>query len=165
MKITFATPADSGEKITKLPNGEISRTISGTPGEPLAAARGAMISGSFGGMVPTSRSSLAGKTLKQINIQGLTDDARAKLGSRLPARVGDILSDDTVARTFAAVHEYDEHLTVGTKMDPDGSVTFMISAPGSFSSGGGPTYSPPPPAPGMRRITIGGNVQQAKLVS
>ncbi|HXA52714.1 MAG TPA: M56 family metallopeptidase [Candidatus Acidoferrum sp.] len=166
IKITFTTPPATEEKITKLPNGEMTRTIitNGTASEPAAIARGAMISGSFGGMVPPTRPSLAGKTLKQINIQGLTDDARAKLGSRLPVRVGDILSDDTVQRTIAAVREYDEHMVVGTRLDPDGTASLTISAPGSFN-GGGSTYAPPPPAPGMRRITIGGNVQQAKLVS
>ena len=73
----------------------------------------------------------APKTLKQIQILGLTDDARSRLGSRLPVRVGDILSDDTFMRTIAAVREYDEHMNVSTRTDQDGSVVFTISAPGA----------------------------------
>jgi TonB family protein len=147
---------------------ETSLTIT-TPGGPAreAARRTEAIGGVLGGVVngvPTpNRPSFAGKTLKQINIQGLTDDARARLGSRLPVHVGDILSDDLVQQTFAAVHDYDEHMTVGNKFDPDGSVSFFISAPGAMSNGN--AIQQPPPPPGTKRITIGGNVQQAKLVS
>jgi TonB family protein len=149
-------------------NVETSRTII-APGGPTSevAPRGGPIGGVLGGVVngiPTpNRPSFAGKTLKQINIQGLTDDARARLGSRLPVRVGDILSDDLVQRTYAAVHDYDEHMTVGTRLDSEGGVTLVVSAPGSMFNGN--AIQQPPPPPGTKRLTIGGNVQQAKLIS
>jgi protein TonB len=70
--------------------------------------------------------------------------------------------------------EFDEHIQVGTMYGKDNNVTLTLSMPGAGGgfSGGivGPTASvgmassePKPNVPG--RITIGGNVQQAKLIS
>jgi protein TonB len=75
-----------------------------------------------------------------------------------------------------AVRDYDEHMMVGLRTGADESVGFVISAPGISGSAMLGAYSPltaqagqaspepPPPAPGVKRITIGGNVQSAKLV-
>ena len=74
----------------------------------------------------------------------------------------------------AVVREFDEHLNVGTAANSSGEVALNIQMPGSSVSGGGvlggiigsvPAGAAPPAADGTKRITIGGNVQQAKLVS
>src|ERR1035437_3348294 len=75
----------------------------------------------------------------------------------------------------AEVRAFDEHLLVVTIMMPNGEVSLMIQMPGSdtFSMstgaaraaprGGAPALPPPPD--GTKRIKIGGNIQQRKLVS
>jgi protein TonB len=78
-------------------------------------------------------------------------------------------------RVRAVVREFDEHLNVGTAANSSGEVALNIQMPGSSVSGGGVLggiigsvpagAAPPPAADGTKRITIGGNVQQAKLVA
>jgi protein TonB len=85
------------------------------------------------------------------------------------------------------VHEFDEHLSVGASITPNGEVSVVIhmgvsGVPGGVVGGvkggvvgGVPGGIPggivgavpfvPAPADGTKRITIGGNVQQAKLIS
>jgi TonB family protein len=166
IRITFSDPGPVAGRVGGTPTkGDSPRptTLSTVDvnGARIMAQSGAL--GGIIGSVPSVRAGISGKTLKQINIVGLTEDAKSRLSSRLPVRVGDILSEDTFVQTVAAVHEYDEHLNVGTRTDQDGAVTFTIAAPGANAGG---TYSfagePQPPVPG--RITIGGNVQSAKLV-
>jgi protein TonB len=75
----------------------------------------------------------------------------------------------------AEVRAFDEHLLVVNIMMPNGDVSLAIQMPGSdslsMSTGfagqmaGGGAPSLPPPADGTKRITIGGNIQQRKLVS
>ena len=168
IRITFADPAPVPGRVGTAPAG--AEPGKSGPVAGVIALDSSIRSGVSGGVpggiiggVPSMRGGIAGKTLKQINIVGLTDDAKSHLSSRLPVRTGDILSEDTFLRTIAAVREYDEHLTVGTRTDQDGSVTFTIAAPGANTSVGysfaGDTQ---PPVPG--RLTVGGNVQQSKLV-
>ena len=58
-------------------------------------------------------------------------------------------------------------MNLNTAINPNGEVTLMLSVPGT-SPGGmigiNSSASAPPPAAGTKRITIGGNVQQAKLI-
>jgi TonB family protein len=116
-------------------------------------------------MVPPALA-LAGKTLTQIQVFGLSDDARTRLMSRVPVRVGDVLASDSYERTFTAIREYDEHMTLSTRIDKDQGASFLISAPGaSLERSTAPMPEMAPPANGVRRILIGGEVQQAKLTS
>ena len=119
---------------------------------------------------------LEGKRVSRIDIYGLSDQSRSDLTARLPVHVGDILTADTIDRVRAEVRAYDEHLGVGTGVNSNGEVSLNIQMPGSVQGGvlGGiigsvPAGAAPPPLPpaadGTKRITIGGNVQQAKLVS
>ena len=124
--------------------------------------------------------SLAGQRVSRIYIGGLSDQARSDLTARLPVHVGDTLAADTMDRVRAEVKAFDEHLNVGTAANTNGEVTLTIQMPGSLSGGGfiggtvgsdpsggivGPVPAFPPAADGTRRISIGGNVQQSKLVS
>jgi hypothetical protein len=128
-----------------------------------------------------------GKQIRRINIFGLSDQARSDLMSRLPLHVGDTLAADSIHRLGVAVREFDQHLNFGFGTDSDGGVEVIIHASASGVPGGviggvpggviggvkggvvggvvGGIPSVPPPSDGTKRITIGGNVQQAKLIS
>ena len=95
---------------------------------------------------------------------------RDQLLQRLPVHVGDTLSANSYDDTNKAVKEFDEHMMVSQGANPQtGEVTFNIVQGAGFVVGGGVAApmiaSTAPPTPGVKRITIGGNVQQAKLVS
>jgi TonB family protein len=89
------------------------------------------------------------RTLKSINIVGLSEQMKSDLLSRLPVREGDELTKDTISRVTQVVKEFDEHLRV-TASALSGETVLSISTPDV------------PVAPD--RIRIGGNVQQAKLI-
>jgi TonB family protein len=112
--------------------------------------------------------SLAGKPLKRIVVVGLSDQIRNDLLSRLPVHEGDILAADSYERVSRAVHEFDEHMNLNLS-SRDGDVTFVITAAsGNTERIVGPAPSSAAMASGAdapKRITIGGNVQQAKLIS
>ena len=152
------------------------RLASGQP----ANIRAGVLRGSIG---PPS---LEGKRLNHILTAGMTDSARNDLLSRIPVHEGDILNADSLERVRRIVREFDEHMNVGTGINPNGEVTLMLSVPGAPTGGviggiigsvpggipggviggiAGGVPAVPPAADGTKRITIGGNVQQAKLVS
>jgi TonB family protein len=110
---------------------------------------------------------LEGKRVGRIYIGGLSDQSRTDLMSHLQIHVGDTLAADSLDRARAEVRAFDEHLNVGTATTPNGDVALMIQMPGSAGMDVAAASTPamPPPADGTKRITIGGNVQQAKLVS
>jgi len=161
VRVTFQAPdsaaGSAGEATAIAP-----RAVTGGP---VAGVSGGVAGGVLGGVIGgvPAQQSLAGKTLKTLRVMGVSDEAKNRLLSRLPVKEGDILSDDSFEQVSKAVREYDEHMNVALARLTEG-VGFMIFAPGS-SSGLSSMPPPPPPADGARRITIGGNVQSAKLVS
>jgi TonB family protein len=175
VRVTFQAPtAPAGEVGAILPNGQEvrARVVPGGSAAEEALRKGVaggvaggVVGGVIGG-VP-SQQSLAGKTLKALRVMGLSDEAKSRLLSRLPVHEGDILADDSFELVAKAVRDYDEHMNVAiSRLGPDSGIGFMIFAPGSNVSPGSVPMAPaPPPAPGTRRITIGGNVQSAKLIS
>ena len=138
-------------------------------------------------IAPPDPPALEGRRVNQIYIGGLSDRARNDLMSRLPVHIGDTVAADTMDRVRAIAREFDEHLNVSGATHPNGEVTVVILMSGSGVMGGviggvpggvgggvprgvvGGVLSGvapvPPPADGTKRITIGGNVQQAKLIS
>jgi TonB family protein len=100
-------------------------------------------------------SPMDGKKVEHINIIGLPAEARADLLSRLPVHEGDAYSSDLGIKTFTTVRQFDEHLSYGFRSDASNGLVLQISTPGAFIE--------PPSDP--KRITIGGNVQQSKLIS
>jgi len=74
-------------------------------------------------------SSLAGRTLAKIEIVGLPDAARADLLSRLPVHEGDAMAENTVDALSAAVHKFDEHLSVDVRLAKGNRATVRIAAP------------------------------------
>jgi TonB family protein len=113
------------------------------------------------GMAQASRiarpAPLTGKRIAQISISGASDALRADLLSRLPVHEGDTVADDTMDKVRAIAQSVDEHINVGFGLTPSGEARIILSLPGGSAV--------PAPADGVKRITIGGNVQQAKLLS
>ena len=126
--------------------------------------------------------SLAGERLARIMVVGVSDQVREDLMSRLGVRVGDTLAADSFARISAIVHEFDEHMTVMHGKSSNGEVAINIiastMAPSAAVVGGVPggviggvlgsvpmTAANPSGTPNPKRITIGGNIQQAKLLA
>ncbi len=177
VKVNFELPAQSAEPpvvvLPAAPTDAASRAaFEEKMKEVRASANGKPVT------VRIAPPSLEGKRVSQISIFGLSDQGRNDLMSRLPVHMGDTLAADTMDRVRAVVREFDEHLNVGTAANSSGEVALNIQMPGSSVSGGGvlggifgsvPAGAapplPPPAADGTKRITIGGNVQQAKLVA
>jgi TonB family protein len=115
--------------------------------------------------------SIDGRRLNQIVVVGLTDTLRNDLISRLGVHEGDIMTSEAMQRAHSAALAFDEHMNVGTLYGKDNEVTLTLSMPGvrmglTGAAGGSVSVGmsePKPNVPG--RITIGGNVQQAKLIS
>jgi TonB family protein len=103
----------------------------------------------------TAFSPIRAGRVEHINILGLSAEARNDLLSRLPVHEGDTYLADLAQRTFETVRQFDEHLSVGFRSDSNNSLVLQIYAPGAFIA----------PSSDPKRITIGGNVQQAKLLS
>jgi hypothetical protein len=71
-----------------------------------------------------------GRRLKIIDIQGLSSAVRDELLAKLPARVGDVLAEDSMEKVEAAVKQFDEHLGLSMLTTHDGQVEIHITAPG-----------------------------------
>jgi protein TonB len=129
--------------------------------------------------------SLEGKRLSHIITAGMTDSTRNDLLSRIPLHEGDILNADSLERVRRVVREFDEHMNVGTVTNANGEISLVLSVQGAPTGGVisgiigsvpggvpggviggvvGGVPSVPPAADGTKRITIGGNAQQAKLI-
>jgi TonB family protein len=161
--ITFQLPAENENRTVTVPAGQ--RVIETGPAstavirEPAAVMRESP-------PPPSNRQAnpLEGKKIARINIVGLPDQARADLLSQLPVHEGDIYSADLVNRTFKAVRDFDEHLSTGIGREVNGDPVLHITAPGQMAGALGGMIAAPPPG-NTRRLTIGGNVQQAKLIT
>jgi TonB family protein len=165
VNINFTTPqAPDRVEGGRTSIGVVGGVVSGTPG----GVPGGVISSVPNGRVPVAPPSLAGKTLTEYRVSGLSDQAKSDLLSRLPVKAGEVLGEHSFEDVAKAVHEYDEHLTVGRMLGRgmnNNEVGIMIMAPGagaSMAMSSSPAV--PPPTGDTKRITIGGNVQQAKLV-
>ena len=91
---------ESERAALKLRMAELVRTLNATPFEGRENPR------------TVKMAEVAGRPVKAIAAFGLAEAARADLLSRLPVRVGDILSSESLEATREAVREYDEHLAV-----------------------------------------------------
>ncbi len=115
--------------------------------------------------------SIAGKRLGRLMVMGVSEQVRSDLMSRLPVRIGDTLASDSFSRISTIVREFDEHMSVSQAVNPatdevaitiyanSGNTSMVNSIPSVASNPAGTPGTMP------KRITIGGNVQQAKLIS
>jgi TonB family protein len=104
--------------------------------------------------------------VKEIQVMGLQDEARDSLLGQLPVRVGDTLTPEQFAKTFAAVRAFDEHLRMSTMGTSSNEVTLMIAGPEAQ------TPLPPPMAQPASQtpvppdtIRVGGAVQAENILS
>jgi TonB family protein len=123
--------------------------------------------------------SLAGQRLSRLTVIGVSDKVRDDLLSRLPIHAGDTLAADSMERTTKAVQEFDEHMTVthGKSANGEVAVTIFANPPSvtggivggvpSVVTGGVAGLGPTTGETGdpSKRINVGGNVQQTKLIS
>jgi TonB family protein len=175
VSIDFKTPPPPPERPVMGGTTTIG-VVGGVPGGVSGGVTSTTREGVLGGVISSTprvpaQDPLVGRTLGRIIVGGLSDQAERDLLSRLPVKQGDVLSADSFERIQKAVHDYDEHLTVGRMMGRGDNPTanIMIVAPGAervmtAAASSLSAASVPPPPPGTQRITIGGNVQQAKLV-
>jgi TonB family protein len=125
------------------------------PPMPTAAAR------KSAGMMPPA-APFSG-TLRGVNIMGLSDQARGDLLARIPVHEGDVLTEDMAKKIQVIVHEFDEHLNARILPLPNGDTSIIVMAPNSSLQAAAAVAPAPTGAPD--RIRVGGNVQQAKLIS
>lgn len=128
------------------------------------------------------------RTLTNIEITGLSDQAKSDLLAQLPVHVGDSVGADQFGSIMEAVHKFDAHLTVILPSNPyvnSNEAVLRISAPGTqvvtggigggvgFGVGGGVTggigggiakSTDAAPASNPQRIRIGSDIQANKLV-
>lgn len=104
---------------------------------------------------PAVQTAQAPRTVGGIAVTGLSDEARTQLESQLPVHVGETLTPELRARVIDVVKRFDSHL--GANMVPEGPNEVSVR----IAPGGSALFAADVPA----RIRVGGNVQQAKLVS
>lgn len=92
-------------------------------------------------------------TIDSISVQGLT--VSSDLLRQLPVHVGDMVDADGLRALATNVRAFDEHLGVSVSMKDEDSAAITIRVLPPDAASGGPSA----------RIRVGGNVQQAKLVT
>ncbi len=73
---------------------------------------------------------LAGRTLKRIDVIGLSDQLRTTLVARLPVHIGDAVTHQAMEAITAALRQFDEHLEHTLVPLEDGQIELRIMAPG-----------------------------------
>ena len=127
---------------------------------PAAVADSVQAPAAAAGRRVASQPAWVGRTVKGINVVGLSDQSRADLLSQLPVHEGDTLSAESIQNVTRAVKGFDEHLSVGVMSVGSSEATLEIMVPGRAMPAPSAGYATPP-----SRIRVGGNVQQTKLVS
>ena len=123
------------------------------------------------------------RRLSDIQVTGLSDQAKSDLLAQMPVHIGDSVGPDQLVPVMQAVRNFDPHLSVMFRPTGSGETVLHISAPGGGIVGGvsggvlggivGGVPAPPPPprpqdasaAPIPGRIRVGGNVQADNLIS
>jgi periplasmic protein TonB len=88
--------------------------------------------------------------IRSITVAGLPDQPGRELMALLPVHEGDTFTTENARRLDAAVREFDEHLTISSRVTSDG-VSITVQAPYARMS-----------MPGT--IKVGGNVQDALVL-
>jgi TonB family protein len=104
-----------------------------------------------------------------IDVSSLPELLQNMMRSRLASFEGQVLTPESLKALFQAVREVDPHATllpVSKRPAADGS---FVAGFRVVLSAGSPVPIPqsaggPPPAPGVQRVSIGGDVQSSKLV-
>ena len=128
------------------------------PGEAKRTERGSDFNPALVVLPPAPAGPL-GRRIQMIEVRGISNDARNALLARLPAREGEVLSQELAEATVQAVQDFDEHLRVGFAGTPNGESAIEIALAGYRSD-------PSPSLPSVvNRIRIGSSLLQSKLKS
>jgi len=110
-----------------------------------------------------------GTNLTRIHFFGISEQMKQEITSRLPVREGAPITNDDLNTIRAFLKEIDEHVNASliVKFGPAGHEGQLIIGLQAESAGArvglATTAPPPPPADGVTRIRVGGNVQHARL--
>jgi len=96
------------------------------------------------------------KTLKSIDVEGLSDQARDELLAQLPVHPGDQFDTAKMGEIGSTVKAFDSHLAMAVAPAGDGAVSLRIA----------PVVAEAPAAAGQppQKIRVGGNVEAVNLV-
>lgn len=128
-------------------------------------------------MITSMPANLEPKAIRNIEISGLSEEAKGQLLEQLPVHDGDSLTLRDFGKVTEAVRSFDSHLTVSISNLPSGfDIRIRPQASTGFTGGSLnqaigalPSVTPPPPptvfGPAPAAIRVGGNVQQANLIT
>jgi len=102
-------------------------------------------------------------TLTGVNFQGITAEAQEQLRGQLPFREGAVVQYNDLRQMESAVANFDSHLKMTIHIAGNHQFSLLFAPSGSQAESDAVGF--PPPAPGVQRIRVGGNVQQSKLVN
>ncbi|HLG99712.1 MAG TPA: M56 family metallopeptidase [Bryobacteraceae bacterium] len=103
-------------------------------------------------------------TLSSIAVEGISADAELQLRSALPFHEGDLMQYQDLRQMEKAVSDFDSHLKMTIHVSGNGQFALLF-APPSATAGSNPEASFPAPPAGVRRVRVGGNVQNSKLIN
>ena len=108
--------------------------------------------------------------IKEISVNGLSADAEQQLRTRLQFREGSSVRLEDVSSIYKMVDDFDRHLKTTVQIAGKDEIILRISLPSESPEPSGVSESLavaalPPPAPGVQRLRVGGNVQAANLVN
>jgi TonB family protein len=122
-----------------------------------------------------------GTVLKSIDFAGLAPEAEAELRTKLPVSIGGTVTKETLAELKRTVQEFDSHVAYTIALQKGDRTLYMTTSPKARPQTlsdrtvsdllNGATSSAPAAASltdtasGAKRIRVGGNVQQTKLVT
>ncbi|HTS51483.1 MAG TPA: M56 family metallopeptidase [Bryobacteraceae bacterium] len=102
-------------------------------------------------------------TLTAVNFRGITADAQEHLRGGLPFHEGDVMQYDDLRQVESAVTNFDSHLKMTIHIAGNHQFSLLFAPPGA--QGDSAAVGFPPPAPGVQRVRVGGNMMQTKLVN
>jgi len=108
--------------------------------------------------------------VKEIGVDGLGAEAEQQLRTRLQIREGSSVRLEDVSGIYKTVDDFDRHLRTTVQIAGKGEINIRIALPNESAEPSGALESLavaaiPPPAPGVQRLRVGGNVQAENLVN
>ena len=128
-----------------------------------AAARTDGTSGPTYYLDPASVNGQFPATLTAVNFEGLTADAQEHLRVELPFHEGAEMRYEDLRQMERAVENFDSHLKMTIHVAGNHQFSLLFATSGA--EGKSPAAGFPPPAPGVQRVRVGGNVQQSRLMN
>ena len=134
-------------------------------------------------VVTSGNAASATRVLRDIEVSGLSDQAKNELLAQLPVHIGDTIGPDQFMPVMEAARKFDAHVSALFVPNRSGEYTLRITAPGAGVVGGvsvaaangvrdgvlggvvGSVAAAQSPGCAPGGISVGGDVQSGKLVS